>query len=234
MHTLLFFAITAIILTLVIIGMASVFKKNEHRLIPTIMLLLLGLACASLIGPAKLKYFIFMLPATALFIAWMLTETTMRWRQVTFTIVTIAAMVSTTTFIRTFRFDWDRVAAMAAEESHTAIIIPWAVNYLPFSYYYKGENPVGVIRSPGMDAVTIPTLLASNWKWELPQEQIKTELARIVPEDSALMVIQSDPYVFGVQEWLETHGWRRDEPQTFEAKNSFDALHAVRVDRYKK
>ncbi len=234
LHTLLFFAITAITLTLILIGIAFVFKRNEQHLISSIMLMLLGLALASLIGPAKIKYFIFILPATAFLIAWMLAETPMRWRHVTFVIVTIAAIASTTLFIRTFRFSWDRVARVATEESGIAIIIPWAVNYLPFSYYYHGENPVGVIRSPGMDVVTISTLLASNWKWELPQEHIEKELARIVPEDGALLVVQSDPYVFGVQEWLEAHGWRRDEPQTFEAKNSFDALHSVRVERYKK
>ncbi|MEK7102542.1 MAG: hypothetical protein AAB912_02855, partial [Patescibacteria group bacterium] len=121
-----------------------------------------------------------------------------------------------------------RGAAFAAEKNDAAILIPWTVNALPFRHYYRGSATPLVIHAPGTTDTSIQTLLAHNWRWELNPEYLQEQLAALAPSASSLLVVQSDPYVVGVREWLTENGWQQTEIKTF------DSMESVQIERYTK
>ena len=201
----------------------SIHTKQIALLLP-ITILGIGFIVALLVGPPKIKYFLFLLPVIAVLLGAIQT----RWRSAMAGFLIVIALVSTAQLTRTFRFSWDRGAAFAAEQKDAAILIPWTVNALPFRHYYRGSATPLVIPAPGTTDTSIITLLAHNWRWELSPDYLQEQLAVLVPSAGSLLVVQSDPYVIGVREWLEEHGWVFAQAQTF------DPMDSVQAERYTK
>lgn len=182
----------------------------------------LGFIVALLVGPPKIKYFLFLVPTVALLLGAIQT----RWRNAAAAFLIVIAIASTIQLTRSFRFSWDRGAAFAAEQKDAAILIPWTVNALPFRHYYRGPATPLVIPAPGTADTSIQTLLAHNWRWELNPEYLQEQLTALVPETGELLVVQSNPYVAGVREWLEAQGWK------YEGNNQFDQIGSVQLEQY--
>ncbi|MEK7532171.1 MAG: hypothetical protein AAB579_01010, partial [Patescibacteria group bacterium] len=95
-------------------------------------------------------------------------------------------------------------------------------------HYYRGSATPLVIPAPGTTDTSIQTLLAHNWRWELNPEYLQEQLVALTPASGSLLVVQSDPYVVGVREWLMEHGWK------YEGSNQSDEMGSVQLERYKR
>ncbi len=199
-------------------------RAKQTALLLPITVLGLGFIVALLVGPPKIKYFLFLLPVIAIIIG----AVTARWRAAMAAFLIVIAIVSTAQLTRTFRFSWDRAAAFAETQQDAITLIPWTVNALPFRNYYRDAVPALVIPAPGTADTSIQTLLAHNWRWELKPDYLREQLAALVPKNGELLVVQSDPYVLGVREWLEEHGWNYEETK------NFDGMGSVMIERYEK
>lgn len=221
-----FISVAVLVLGSIVFGMIKIVREKHLPLFGLVITMIIGIAVAGFFGPARLKYFLFILPMASITIAWSLTVMPKKMGIILSTIIFVIATSSTTFFIRDFRFSWDRAATFASTQSETDILIPWAVNSLPFSHY--SEQKLIVIPPPGTEKTDIKTLLVHNWKWEMKPDYTMARLEKLVPEKGNLLIVQSDPYVYGVQEWLAAHGWKFIETRTF------DTMQSVKIERYTK
>ena len=217
-----FFCASALALGVIVFGLIKIIREKNTRLFGALLPLFLGIAVAGFFGPARLKYFLFILPLAALIIAEALARMPKKIGAACGALIGMIVITSTIFFIRDFRFSWDRAGAFAKQDKNAIILIPWTVNSLPFAHYYGADSAerIKIIPQPGTEKTDMQALLAYNWKWEMKPEYISQKLGELAPPRGRLLIVQSDPYVYSVREWLIANGWMYQETKTFDIMES--------------
>lgn len=220
-----FWITTGIVISLIISVVLPAIAARKR--IPSMLfaMTVCSVVIAWLAGPPKLKYFIFAMPLVFLLLSYAIINAEKKWRSLYGGVLLLVMIGSSFSLISNFRFSWDLVADYAQQQA-APVLIPWSVNAIPFAHYYGGE--FSVIPAPGTSATSIESIAQTSWKWNLNKQHITKQLEMLAPTSTKLIIIQSDPYVQGVEQWLQGRGYQKEETI------SFDKLNSVSIEHYYK
>ncbi len=220
-----FWITTALVILLILSTSLPAIAAKKRKESMLFAMMLCSVIIAWLAGPPKLKYFIFVIPLLFLLLAHAVEKTEKKWRGLYGGILLMLMMGSSYNLVSDFRFSWDLAADYVAEQN-TSVLIPWSVNAIPFGHYNKGEFTT--IPAPNTSTTTIKTITQTSWKWNLDEPYIQEQLEKKAPTSTELLVVQSDPYVQGVKQWLEAKDYQHSKTEYF------DSLSSVAIEHYKK